>query len=374
MSEKTVLVVFPSIYSLNKINNLTSNISKILKLENQQYSSIRKNRSVVVVEAIDPVLASSKVNLLFGIEKIAIAKEVDINFDSVLSVITNTALSLLLKGERFYIKVDGKTEKFLAKDLEIAATASVVDKSKSIETKPGSESNYDRLLYTYLTDSFAYVCIFVDKGLGGLPYNSQKEKILCCIHDELSSISCLQTIKMGFEVNILVCYRNESDLLKLVKMINKILPRLVEKKITLRVCKINKSSSILNTIITITQILISLASKEKIERISLGISPMIFSASFCEYNSNLVLQNKITPWFSLSGIDSGILENAREIGLEKYISSLEDLCKKHSSDKKISKTETLKHASDALKTIKYLPVTVGPKNIHDIIDLLKSNH
>ena len=107
-----------------------------------------------------------------------------------------------------------------------------------------------------------------------------------------SAISCLQTIKMGFEVNILVCYRNESDLLKLVKITNKILPRLVEKKITLRVCKINRSSSILTTIITITQIMISLASKEKIGRISLGISPMIFSASFCEYNSNLVFQKK----------------------------------------------------------------------------------
>ena len=68
MSEKTVLVIFPSIYSLNKINNLASNISKILKLENQQYSNIRKNGSVIVVEATDPVLASSTVNMLFGIE------------------------------------------------------------------------------------------------------------------------------------------------------------------------------------------------------------------------------------------------------------------------------------------------------------------
>lgn len=374
MSEKTVLIIFPSIYSLNKINNLASNISKILKLGNQQYSSIRKNGSVIIVEATDPVLASSRVNMLFGIEQIAIAKEVDSDFDSVLSIITNTALSLLLKGERFYIKVDGKTEKFLAKDLEIAATAALIDKSTSIEAKPGSESNYDRLVYTYLTDSFAYVCIFIDNGLGGLPYNSQKEKILCCIHDELSAISCLQTIKMGFEVNILVCYRNESDLLKLAKMINKILPRLVEKKIILHICKINRSSSILTTIITTTQIMISLASKEKFRRISLGISPMIFPASFCEYISNLVFENKVIPWFSLSGIDSGILENAKEIGLEKYISSLEDLCKKHPSDKKISKSEASKYAKDALKTLKYLPVTVGPKNIHDIIDLLKSNH
>jgi len=374
MSEKTVLVIFPSIYSLNKINNLSSSISKILKLGKQQYGNIRKNGSIIVVEATDPVLASSMVNMLFGIEQIAIAKEVDSDFDSVLSVIINTALSLLLKGEKFYIKVDGKTEKFLAKDLEIAATSALIDKSIPIEARPGSESNYDRLVYTYLTDSFAYVCIFVDKGLGGLPYNSQKEKILCCIHDELSAISCLQTIKMGFEVNILVCYRNESDLLKLAKMINKILPRLVEKNITLRICKINRSSSILTTIITITQIMISLASKEKIERISLGISPMVFSALFCEYNSDMIFQNKIIPWFSLSGIDSGILENAKEIGLEKYISNLEDLCKKHFSDKKISKSEVSKYANDALKTLKYLPITIGPKNIHDIIDLLKSNH
>ena len=374
MSEKTVLVVFPSIYSSNKINGLAANISKILKLQNQQYTKIRKIESVIIIEADDPVLTSSTVNLLFGIEKMAIAKEVDTNFDSVLSTITNTAMSLLLKGERFYVKVDGKTKKFLAKDLEIAATVSLTDKGTIIEAKPGSESNHDKLVYAYLTDSFAYVCIFVDKGLGGLPYNSQKEKILCCIHDELSAISCLQAIKMGFDVKILVCYRNESDLLKLAKMINKILPRLLEKKIILYTCKISKSLSILPTIITITKIMISIASKEKIGRISLGISPMIFPASFCEYNSGLVSKNKIIPWFSLSGIDLGILENAKEIGLEKYITNLEDLCKKNLNNKKISESEASKYANDALKTLKCLPITVGPKNIHDIIDLLKSNH
>jgi hypothetical protein len=374
MSEKTVLAVFPSIYSLNKINDLITNISKILKLTNQQYSKIRKNESIIVIEATDPVLASSTVNMLFGIEKLAIAKEVDNNFDSVLSTITNTAMSLLLKGERFYVKVDGKTKKNLAKDLEIAATAFLTDKGTKIDAKPGSESCYDRLVYAYLTDSFAYVCIFVDKGLGGLPYNSQKKEILCCIHDELSAISCLQTIKMGFDVKILVCYRNESDLLKLAKMINKILPRLVEKNIVLHTCKLTKSLSILPAIITITQIMIRIASKEKIGRISLGISPMIFPSSFCEYNSDLVYQNKIIPWFSLSGIDSGILENAKEIGLERYISNFEDLCRIHLSNKKISQSEVSRYVEDALKTLKCLPITVGPKNIHDIIDLLKSNH
>ncbi|MGI0018193.1 MAG: thiamine biosynthesis protein [Nitrosotalea sp.] len=374
MSEKTVLVVFPSIYSLNKINNLETSIAKILKIKNQQYDNIRKNESLIIVEVIDPVLASSAVNLLFGIDKIAIAKEIDINFDSAVSIITNTALSLLLKGEKFYVKVDGKTKDFLAKDLEIAATTMLVDKSMSLGARPGSESNHDRLVYVHLTDSHVYVCIFIDKGLSGLPYNSQKEKILCCIHDELSAISCLQTIKMGFEVKILVCYRNESDLLKLVKILNKILSRIIEKNVILHICKMNWSSGILTTITAITQVMISIALKEKIERISLGISPMIFPASFCEYNSNLVLQSKLIPWFSLSGIDSGIFENAREIGLEKYISDLEDLCKKHLNYKKISMSEVTRYAKDALKTLKCIPVTIGPKNIHDIIDSLKSNH
>ncbi len=374
MSDKTVLVIFPSIYTLNKINSLVTNVSKILKMKNQRHDGVRKNESLVIVEAIDPVLASSAVNLLFGIDKIAIAKEVDNNFDSILSTITNTALSLLLKGEKFYVKVEGKTKKFLAKDLEIAATVMLVDKSTHLEAKPGSESSHDRLVYVYLTDTYAYVCIFVDKGLSGIPYNSQKEKILCCIHDELSAIACLQTIKMGFEVKIVICYNNESDLLKLAKIINKILPRIIEEDITLHICKMNGSSVIPTRITAITQVMISIASKEKIERISLGISPMIFPASFCEYNANLVFQNKMIPWFSLSGIDSGIFENAKEIGLEKYIANLEDLCKKHPNYEKISMPEISRHAKNALKTLKCIQVTAGPKNIHDIIDSLKSNH
>lgn len=374
MSEKTVLVIFPSMYSLNKINNLSTNVSKILKMRDQRHDGIRKNESLIIVEAADPVLASSSVNLLFGIDKIAIAKEIDSNFESVLSVITNTALSLLLRGEKFYVKIDGKAKNFLAKDLEGAATAMLVDKCTSLEAKPGSESNHDRLVYVYLTDLYAYVCIFIDKGLGGLPYDSQKEKILCCIHDELSAIACLQTIKMGFEVRILVCYRNESDLLKLVKIINKILPRIIEEKIILQVCKVNGSSGLPTTITAITQLMISLASREKIGRISLGISPMISPTSFCEYNANMISQNKIIPWFPLSGIDSEIFENAKEIGLEKYISNLKDLCKKHLNYKKISMPTVSRHAKDALKTLKSIPVTAGPKNVYDIIDSLKTNH
>ena len=137
---------------------------------------------------------------------------------------TKLGSNLLLKGDRFYVKVDGHPLGYLPKDVEIAATSSLIDKVGKIGAKPGTEDKFDKLLYTYVTKSNAYVCIFTDKGLGGIPYNSQNETIVCCIYDELSAIACLETIKEGFDVKIIVCYSKESDLLNLVKIVNNIMP------------------------------------------------------------------------------------------------------------------------------------------------------
>jgi len=374
MSEKTVLVIFPSVFSLNKINYLITNISNILKIKKQLFTKIRRDGLIIIVEAKDPVLASSAINLLFGIDRIAIAKEVDNNFDAVLSTIINTSLNLLLKGEKFYVKVDGKTKNYLAKDLEIAATTNLIEKTTDLQARVGSETDHDRLLYTCITNSHAYVCIFVDRGMGGIPYNSQEERILCCIYDELSAISCLQSIKMGFDVILLVCYRSELDLLRLSKIIDKILSRIIRDKIDLQFCKISEISDLLTKITVVTHILLSVAYNTKINRVALAISPIIFSSSFAEYNAKIVLKNNLIPWFPLSGIDSSILENARELGLEKYLVALENLCKSRSLAKTIPKARIQKYVNAALKNLKHISVTRGSKNVHDVIDSLKSNH
>ena len=374
MSEKTVLVIFPSVFSLNKINYLVTNISNILKIKKQLFTKIRRDGLIIIVEAKDPVLASSAINLLFGIDRIAIAKEVDNNFDTVLSTIIDTSLNLLLKGEKFYVKVDGKTKNYLAKDLEIAATTNLIEKTTDLQARVGSETDHDRLLYTCITNLHAYVGIFVDKGMGGIPYNSQEERILCCIYDELSAISCLQSIKMGFDIILLVCYRSELDLLRLSKIIDKILSRIIRDKIDLQFCKISEISDLLTKITVVTHILLSVASNTKISRIALAISPIVFSSSFAEYNAKIVLKNNLIPWFPLSGIDSSILENARELGLEKYLVALENLCKSRSHAKTVPKARIQKYVNDALKNLKHISVTRGSKNVYDIIDSLKSNH
>ncbi|MFQ6025861.1 MAG: thiamine biosynthesis protein, partial [Nitrosopumilaceae archaeon] len=198
MKEEKVVVVFPSLFSLNKIESLLSNLKKILKTRGQKFGRIQKDDSVIVIHANDEVAASSIINSIFGIERIAIAKKIDNKFNLIISTITKIGSSVLLRGEKFYVKAEGHSSTYLPKDIELAATSSLIEKTTDLQVKPGTEDNHDRLLYTHLTKSSAYICIFVDKGSGGIPYNSQKEQTVCCVHDEFSAISCLQTIKMGF--------------------------------------------------------------------------------------------------------------------------------------------------------------------------------
>ena len=376
MNEKTVVVVFPSLFSFNKIDYLISSIYAILKTKRLSFSKIRKNDSVIIVEANDPVFVSSAINSLFGVEKIAIAKEIENKFNTIVSEIATVGANLLLKKERFYVSVDGIGNEYVPKDIELAAISALIEKTVDLQTKPGTELNHDKIIYTYLTKSYAYVCVFIDKGGGGIPYKSQNERILCCIYDELSAIACLQILKMGFDVKILVCYSNESDLLNIVKMLNQILSRFVQTKIELHFCELNMKSSgrsiLLKTTI-ITDILVSFAKRIKINRVSLAISPLIFPSWFIEYNSMRAFQKNVIPWFPLSGIDNGIFDTAKEIGLEKYISKIENLCK-IKFKKGLPKDKVSKISQISLRKINTITIELGSKNIHNIIDSLKSNH
>ncbi len=378
MSDNASVVIFPSVFAKNKINSLVTNIRKILELQKQKFQKIRKDDSLIIVEANDPVFASSTINLLFGIEKVAIAKQVKNDFDTLVSSIAKIGMNLLLKGEKFYVKVEGQAKGFLPKDVEMAVTSSLIEKTSKLGSKPGSEDRYDKLIYTFLTKSNGYVCIFTDKGNGGIPNNSQNEKILCCIYDELSAISCLETIREGFNVKIIVCYQKESDLLNLVKIVNRIIQRTLESKIELKFFKIantgSGAQSYLVLIETVVEILLDVASREQINRISLPVSPLIFPQSFIDKISDRISKNKIIPHIPLSGIDENILESAKEIGLEKYLPRIEKLGKMKFDISSKRTDNSKKIAQQALTTKKVVSITLGLNSVHDIIDSLKSNH
>ena len=378
MAENAFVVVFPSIFARNKLNSLTSNIKKILKIKDQGFQKISRDDSIIVVEANDPVFASSAINLLFGIEKVAIAKQVKNEFNIVVSEITKIGSNLLLKGEKFLVQVEGHSSGFLTKDVEISATSSIIEKTVKLGAKPGTEEKYDKLLYTYLTKSNAYVCIFIDNGHGGIPYNSQNEKVLCAIYDELSAVSCIETIKEGFDTKIIICYKLKSELVNLVKILNQILPRTLKQKISLEFFQIpikgSSGKSLLTLIDSVTDILIRVAKFEKIKRISLALSPLVFPLNFVENSLKKINENNFSVFTPLSGLDNDIFEGAKEIGLGKHLSKIEKLGKMNFSNQYSSKKEIKMIAEKAFKTKKSIFVTIGPNNVHEILDAFEPNH
>ena len=371
MDEISYVVVFPNIFSKNKIPQLIKNIKSILKIKNQNYSSVKRDGDIILVNANDPVFASSAINLLFGIEKIAIARQVKNNFQNIILEITSIGGNLLLKGEKFLVKVEGISKGFLVKDIEIAATSNIIEKKSHLEAHPGTDENFDKLLYTYLTKNNAYICIFLDTGRGGIPYQSQNQQTICAIYDEISAVSCYETIKQGYDTKIIICYRQKSELMNLVKIINQIIPRLVQNKIELEFYHLKiKPNGIKNYLIYVNSILEIMLSYSN-NRISLALSPLIFSANFIDNSLNQVFSKKKIPIIPLTGVDNQLFQEAKEIGLERNIKKLEKIVSITSNEIPIySKTEV----TSALKTKQIISLKLGPNNVHDILDSLEQNH
>ena len=371
MNEISYVVVFPTIFSKNKISQLVINIKKILKIKNQQFKSVKRDGDVILVNANDPVFASSAINLLFGIEKIVIARQIKNDFQKIVSEITSISGNLLLKGEKFLVKVEGISKGFLVKDIEIAATSNIIEKKSNLGARPGTDENYDKLLYTFLTKNYAYISIFSDKGNGGVPYQSQNEKTICAVYDELSAVSCFETIKQGYDTKIIVCYRQKSELIDLVKIIHQIIPRLIQDEIEIEFFWLKiKPSGIKNYLIYVNSIL-EIMLKESNNRISLSLSPLVFSSEFIDNAQKKVFAKKKIPIIPLAGVDNNLFNEAKEIGLEKRIGKLEKIV--ISSSDNIT-TFLKKEVEMSIKTKKVISIKVGPNNVHDILDSLEENH
>jgi hypothetical protein len=370
MDEISYVVVFPTIFSKNKTPELISNIKKILKIKNQQFKSVKRDGDVILVDANDPVFASSTINLLFGIKKIAIARKSKNDFQNIISEITSIGGNLLLKGEKFLVKVEGISKGFVTKDVEIAATSNIIEKKASLGAHPGTDENFDKLLYTYLTKNNAYICIFSDIGNGGIPIQLQNQKTICAVYDEISAVSCYETIKQGNDTKIIVCYRQKSELMNLAKIVNQIIPRLVQEKVELEFLELKISpNGIKNYLIYVNSVLEILLHYSN-NRISLALSPLIFSSDFIDNSLKLVFTKKKIPILPLTGVDTLLFDEAKEIGLER---NMKKLLKAVTITTNEIPTFSKKDVDFALKTKKKITVKVGPNNVHDILDSLE-NH
>ena len=374
MSNENYVVVFPSLFAANKITLLIRNIKKILKINDQGYSKVSRDGNLILIDANDPVFASTTIGLLFGIKQIIIAKKIKNDFTTVVDEINKIGSSLLLKGERFYVNVQGVPKGYVTKDVELSATSLLIENNRKIDAKPGTEEKHDKLLFTHITKSNAYVSIFTDKGLGGTVNNSQNEKIVCGIFDEFSALACLETIKQGFEVKIIVLYQKQSELINLVKILQKILPRTLQIRAEIEFYKITGlDSNLASKNFLFGEILSKIALREKISFVSLSISPLVFPSTLIKKLENKIFDLGLIPHIPLSGIGFEIFDNAKEIGFEKYLTKIEKTLQTRiveKYDKKLSNTTI----SSIMASKKTVSVKLGPNIIHEILDALEVKH
>ena len=374
MSNENYVVVFPSLFAANKITLLIRNIKKILKINNQGYSKVSRDGNLILIDANDPVFASTTIGLLFGIKQIIIAKKIKNDFTTVVDEINKIGSSLLLKGERFYVNVQGVPKGYVTKDVELSATSLLIENNRKIDAKPGTEEKHDKLLLTYITKSYAYVSIFTDKGLGGTVNNSQNEKIVCGIFDEFSALACLETIKQGFEVKIIVFYQKQSELINLVKILQKILSRTLQTRSEIEFYKITGlDSNLASKNFLFGDILSKIALSEKISFVSLPISPLVFPSTLIKKLENKIFDLGLIPHIPLSGIGFEIFDNAKEVGFEKYLTKIEKTLQT-----KIVEKHGKKPSNEAISSImaskKTVSVKLGPNIIHEILDALEVKH
>ena len=197
---------------------------------------------------------------------------------------------------------------------------------------------------------------------------------MCGIFDEFSALACLETIKQGFEVKIIVFYQKQSELINLVKILQKILSRTLQTRTEIEFYKITGlDSNLASKNMLFGDILSKIALSEKISFVSLPISPLVFPSTLIKKLENKIFDFGLIPHIPLSGIGFEIFDNAKEVGLEKYIIKIEKtlqtkIAEKHG--KKIS-NETISRIMASKKTV---DVKFGPNIIHEILDALEVKH
>src|SRR5207302_11518359 len=103
---RTVLLVYPSQFSIGRIDKLLAVIKDALRSKNVEIRDIVLEEECVVFELGNVVEGASTIGEMFGVEKIAIAKKVSTSrFEEIITEVVNIGKLKILPNEKFFVKV-----------------------------------------------------------------------------------------------------------------------------------------------------------------------------------------------------------------------------------------------------------------------------
>jgi adenylyl- and sulfurtransferase ThiI len=423
--DRTVLLVYPSQFSLGRIDKLIAVIKDALRSKDVEIRDIVPEEECIVFELGNVVEGASIIGEMFGVEKVAIAKKVSTSrFEEIITEVVNIGKLKILPREKFFVKVqisNNAKVNYKPRDLEFASTGELTavlqsPLSRSLSSRRSSafssssssslsssarpardESDADRLIEIFVGKSSTYVCIEIDAGLGGLPFACQGQKVLCTIHNTLSAISCMAVLKCGFFPEIVILYTDDDNLRQNLKIFGLIVSRMNTKKYSIRLAKVEElqkqnqnldqkqerkqqhqqqrressHKTILQEIVA-TQVLTRMSRKRVVVPLSAAIHPLwLIESTFKKFLSS----NKI-PWMPLSLPIQDIYDIAGELGMdEDKLRLLSD--QSFMTDRLVTFTrqDYAKHrktidlmTESALKSMKTISFEIGPNYLHDILD------
>lgn len=413
---KTVLLVFPSQFSMGRIDKLIANIKDALRSKDVGLRDIASEKECLVFELDDVIEGAAITVEMFGIDKVAIAKKVSTTrFEEILAEVVRIGKLKILPKEKFFVKVqisnNAKVD-YKPRDLEFASTGeltaalqSSLPPSLSLSSRKSStfsssassltssarpaknELDADRLIEIFIGKKSVYVCIEIDAALGGLPFACQEEKVLCTIHNALSAISCMAVLKCGFFPEIIILYTDDDDLRQNLKTFGLVVNRMNTKNYSVRLAKVEEiqkqqqqqhqqqressHKTILQEIVAI-QILTHMKGKGVVVPLSTAIHPLwLIELTF----KKILSSNKI-PWMPLLLPTQGIYDSARELGMEEHkLRLMSDQSCMIDGLLTFTKQDYAKCRKSidimtefALKNMNTISFEIGPNYLHDILD------
>jgi hypothetical protein len=377
---KNVLLIFPSSLSPNRKTKLIDVVKKKLLLSNIKVNKITIEEGCIAFEVTDVIEAAAATVELFGISQVAVAKCIPNRFTDIVDTIVKTGKQIILPEEKFFIRVwtSGKAKiSYIGRDVEFASSGNLIAELSPIASKPAkNEYEANKVILSYIGKHSAYVCLQIDTALGGIPSGSQKEKLVCGIHNILSSLSCMLAVKCGFIPDFLIMYTNEDDLKENAKLFGCIAPKMSVKKYRIRLIHIDLPDKYNHHLKLMLQEGISIRILTLLPgkgRLVIPLSAAIHPPWFVESTVKKIVSTGKIPWMPLMLLTDGIYHDAKSVGLEDKITSIDDLIntnmimfKKQEYEKYERKIDML--SKDAVKNMKTISLKVGSNYLHDIID------
>jgi hypothetical protein len=362
-----VVIAFPSPFSDQRA------LSETIQKAARGTVSVNVEYKCIICEARDVVELASQLAGMFGIESVAIANKVSPNFSDVTAAIVEVGSKVMIPGDRFYVKVivqPAAEWDYVSRDVEFAATGTLAARLASIKVLPAkTEREASRLILAVIAREYAYVCIQVMDGRGGLIIGSQG-RVLSSIHDSLSCLACLMAAKAGFDcTSIVLPYVDENELAINAKLLQLFARRTGRKKQKIFAMPISVPVpakgmvSILLKEMIISNILVKCQNNN---RIILPLTTAVHPIWFIEPLIKQTIYAGKMPFAPLMFLSNELDRYAQEVGIELNVSVV-----------KVAKGMLQKYSNTidsqarlAIKHMKTLELKIGPNYLHDIIDAI----